>query len=222
MSTFERVSDWNKRANKLPEEVGTAAYWKSLEDQAERIKEELKEVYEAIAAKDISNLIKEGSDLDVVVSGFNYLAGSVYGTVIDKVLDNNDLKITRAKAKAENWLMFHQDNGVDAFIDEYTDENGNTWYSVKRKEDSKVLKYGNFPKVDISALVPQPVEEKYIIIKDPEQLEEAQDTYAYEVMSVESLEGEQVDMFRDLLDQHGDLLLTIVNGSLTSIDTLED
>lgn len=169
MNTFERVSKWNARAGNVPEAVGSDEYFLSLWNQAERVREELNELYEAIAKRDIEGVVDAGLDLDVVVAGVNYLSKCDYAGGIDAVLSNNDLKIFTDRQEAEKVADYYAAQNVEVYIKHWF--NGHTdvmYYSVRRKSDNKILKYEDFPSVDLTSFVPQQEIAYYTLAKDSE------------------------------------------------------
>ena len=140
-STYQRVADWNIRAGKPAPTPGTQAWHTALENQLELIAEELGEVIDAIVNRDIDNLCKEGADLDVVVSGLNFLIGGDYNRIIDTVLVNNDIKMTSHIAEGDTWLKYWQDKTPGVAYGLSTANHGDCrFYCVKRISDDKVMK----------------------------------------------------------------------------------
>lgn len=217
MNTFERVAKWNELCGNTVSEIGTNEYWQALANQFHRIKEELEELAGAIDDKDIEGVFDAGLDLDVVVAGLNMLTGCDYTSGINAVCDNNDLKVTTDKGKAENWQIFNQDNGTECYVEktEYCD---NTFYCVKRTEDNKILKYGNFPKVDLSKFVPEPVEQCIIFVREFDNITEDMEESGFDIMTLNMVqEGEEA--LRAIMDQNeiDAMVATIKNGDLQSI-----
>ena len=70
------------------------------------------------------------------------------------VCENNSLKYTTSKELVEQWLVYNQTKGVDCHIYE-GDYEGVTHYCVRRNEDNKVLKYEDFPVVDLKPFIPE-------------------------------------------------------------------
>ena len=64
MSTFNKVKEWNEKANITLNPIGTTLWYKSLENQYNRIQEELTELYEAINTKNISSIVDAGAGMD--------------------------------------------------------------------------------------------------------------------------------------------------------------
>ena len=194
-STFERVALWNKLCGKDAPEIGTPEYYGALSNQAQRIREELEELEEAIKISgiiselmkspdwDSSDIIKiddkeyfvdqetldhwnqeildAGCDLDVVVSGCNFLSGHDYEGAINEVLGNNDVKYTlnyevvEASIKADyseetHEVVSSQFTGVD---EDSGIEIPLIAFSIHRKADDKICKLSNHPKVDLSPFV---------------------------------------------------------------------
>ena len=170
ISTYDSVAAWNATCGKAPPPIGTQKYYEALANQIKRIQEELDEFVEGVNNRDIGNMLKEGADLDVVVSGLNYLLGADYTSIISSVLSNNNLKTTTDYATAYDAMEFYSDKGTKCFIYSYEDPTGEiTVYSVKREGDDKVMKLLGHPSIDLSALVPKAVPEVILIVKDLEE-----------------------------------------------------
>lgn len=154
MSTFDKVAKWNERCGNVAIPAGTEQYYQVLQNQLARIAEEVNEAQTAIQDGNILEVIDAGLDMDVVVAGFNLLAGGDYHAGIKLVLENNDLKYTKSKRKAQNWEKFHIDNGTEVYLQE-TVQGSQTFYCVRRTKDGKILKPGGFPQVDLTGVCPQ-------------------------------------------------------------------
>ncbi len=163
--TFTRVAEWNRRVGKNPHKVGTQGYWVALKQAADLIAEELAEVYEGIQNRDLANVVKEGSDLDVVVAGLNYQIASNYPLAIDAVLSNNDLKYTEDRAEAEAALEYHKKLGNLVRLElVISDEEDKIFFSVRRNSDDKIMKFPNHPKTSLEDAVPEMAEELTLIV----------------------------------------------------------
>jgi len=158
MSTIEAVSQWNQFCGKsslINEDSDT--YWAGLKNQAERVKEELDELFAAIAARDSLEVLDAGADLDVVVSGLNFLAGHDYAGAIEAVLDNNDLKYTTDKNIAEYVIskLYSADTHEVVKVVAEVKYDGHDQlmqipiYSVHRLSDDKICKLVDHPTVDL-------------------------------------------------------------------------
>lgn len=99
-------------------------------------------------------ILDAGADLDVVVSGFNYVAGHDYEGAIGAVMDENHTKYTLNVSFAEESMVDlkrknpEHDFEVQSFI-----EDDVTYYSVHRCSDNKICKLLWHPKVDLSPFV---------------------------------------------------------------------
>lgn len=226
-STYEEVALWNKRCGKSPEPVGTIAYWKAIKDQRDRITEELRELNEAIEAKDIQEVVDAGCDLDVVVSGLNYLSGADYSGALGAILENNDLKYTRVKSNAELQALVYDEAGLDVYVNEADYCNG--WdkaYCIRRVSDGKVMKFAGHPKVDLAPFVPEPVMESVLIVKDFDSQRatiEAQ-TKVLHNLRVVTLEGldDPSDIFAEIIGENPAVMLYITNGEAIGFEVLEE
>jgi len=160
-TTYKRVAKWNERCDKSPAETGTTEYWESLINQADRIQEELNELYQAIECTDPVEAFDALLDLDVVVSGGLYLSNGDYAGGIDAVLNNNDLKYTRSEEAvviaAHSWLNAGTKVEVRCVAECSEDGWEDPWtnYSVHRVSDDKVLKFPGHPKVDLEPFAPK-------------------------------------------------------------------
>lgn len=151
-STFTRVAEWNKRCNKEPLEKGTDAYWDALDNQVARIQEELDEAREAIAIRSNIELLDAGCDLNVVVSGLNFLAGGSYDEAIDRVLSNNELKYTTDADEALQTAEMYSNRKMECEVQSVVDE-GEVYHSVHRVSDNKIMKLKGHPTVTLSDLI---------------------------------------------------------------------
>ena len=220
MSTYGKVAKWNKRCGNEPQLAGTEAYYAAVSNQLKRIAEELNEAAEAITEKNLLELVDAGLDLDVVVSGLNYLIGGDYDAGIAKVLGNNDLKYTKSKKKAKNWLAYHEDNGVEVYLQE-TEVGSQIFYCVRRNEDGKILKPGNFHKVDLTDVLPQVGVEVYLLVRNElmigEDEKDFSEKYNMAIILADKLEegSPQAKVMEDVLDQaeSGSAFVYVVNGT---------
>jgi len=162
------VANWNASCGKLPQELNTDAYWDALSKQAERIQEELTETIDkGINARNFKELVDGICDLDVTVSGLGYLSGLNVLGAMEAVLENNNLKMTLDKAKAEEELQFYidkfgEDSHVIVEVEGQTDHPlvpdqmiDVTIYSIHRVSDDKVCKFSDHPEVDLSEFLPE-------------------------------------------------------------------
>lgn len=150
---MKRVSRWNIRCNNHPMEKGTPEWKQSMLNQLERLQEELDETVAAVNELDELETLDGLVDMQVVLEGVIFLAGmeEQQEEAFDRVMDNNDLKYTHDYEEA---ILSVEFMGVDNFhIQEYTDSNNRSFYSVHRNKDNKICKLLNHPRVDLSDLV---------------------------------------------------------------------
>ncbi|MBP0028256.1 hypothetical protein [Roseofilum sp. Guam] len=152
MTPYERIALWNQKAGKSPVSPKDEAYWVLLENQTQRIEEELRELRKVLKKRNLAKLLDAGCDLDVVVSGLNYICGLEYKSAIERVLDNNELKVVKDRQLVEDSIEPYRQKGIETKIVEVTLD-GESYYSLHRVEDDKILKLNNHTKVDLSDIV---------------------------------------------------------------------
>lgn len=154
VTTKNPIHLWNIRAGLNAAKRFSPEYWKTLENQAERMMEELKETIQAIRERDALGLIDGQVDMDFVLRGFTYLSQFDHEAALNRVCDNNDLKITTDAGTALRWLDEHSEKDPQtAYEIVSTEVNGVTHYSVHRLSDNKVIKPLNHPTVTLYDLV---------------------------------------------------------------------
>lgn len=158
LTTYEKVALWNERCGKVPPKVGTDEYWEALDNQAQRIEEELNELKQAIEERDFTETFDALLDLDVVVSGGAYLSGGDYHGGINEVLKNNDRKFTSLWETIDVVYYHYKTMGIETKI--YKVKNNDlfdveAFYSVHRVSDDKVMKFPGHPPVDLSPFIPK-------------------------------------------------------------------
>lgn len=152
MTPYERIALWNQKAGKSPISPDDEAYWILLENQTQRIEEELRELRKALKKRNLAKLLDAGCDLEVVVAGLNYICGLEYKSAIERVLDNNELKVVTDRQLVEDSIEPYRQKGIETKIVEVTLD-GESYYSLHRVEDDKILKLNNHTQVDLSDIV---------------------------------------------------------------------
>ncbi|MBP0012782.1 MAG: hypothetical protein J7545_20630 [Roseofilum sp. SBFL] len=152
MTPYERIALWNQKAGKSPVSPDDEAYWVLLENQTQRIEEELRELRTALKKRNLAKLLDAGCDLEVVVSGLNYMCCLEYKSAIQRVLDNNELKVVKDRQLVEDSIEPYRQKGIETKIVEVTLD-GESYYSLHRVEDDKILKLNNHTKVDLSDII---------------------------------------------------------------------
>lgn len=137
----------NKPAE-TPEEV-----LKQIINQCTFLLEEVLETKEAAYAGDWTEIADGVGDVLFVADYLRELTKSVgvdQDGVDDAICDNNMLKTTTSRELAEKWL---EGKDVACYI-ATTEYEGETYYTVRRKIDDKVVKYNDFPRVDLKPFIP--------------------------------------------------------------------
>lgn len=71
------------------------------------------------------------------------------------VCENNALKYTTSRELVEKWYTWNTEVKQEECHMHESVYEGETYYCVRRSEDNKVLKWEDFPKVDLASFVPE-------------------------------------------------------------------
>lgn len=115
------------------------------------IAEELKELEEAIVAKDIVEVADALCDIQYVLAGavLEFGLGDQFKTLFDEVQRSNMSKTCKTKEEAEATMKHYKDTqGVDSYMEKAGDV-----YLVYRKTDKKTLKSINYSPADLKGLL---------------------------------------------------------------------
>ena len=115
------------------------------------IAEELKELEEAIVAKDIVEVADALCDIQYVLAGavLEFGLGEQFKTLFDEVQRSNMSKTCKTKEEAEATMKHYMDTqGVDSYMEKAGDV-----YLVYRKTDKKTLKSSNYSPADLKGLL---------------------------------------------------------------------
>ena len=118
--------------------------------------EEVLETKNAANEADWKEVVDGIPDIRYVASYLQDLAESVGCNVdraFEKVCDNNDCKFTTSEVLANKWKDERIEDGVECYVDTVVYE-GETYYTVRRKEDGKVIKHRDFESVDLTDCIP--------------------------------------------------------------------
>lgn len=132
-------------------------YWRQLRNQAERIYEEAKELLEATKAEDMLGVIDGWADVMYTNEYMDDLlkAGEVNTKAVwEAVCSNNNQKFTTSYTYALESKESLEGQGVDCFIEE-TFYEGETYYTVRRMGDLKILKLKHHEGPDIQKYLPE-------------------------------------------------------------------
>lgn len=131
--------------------------WKQLKQQAALVKEEGVEADDAAQAEDIVELIDAYCDVWYVNTYLGQLL-EAYGVdvkgAIEAVCSNNSQKYTTSYTYAKESQEALEERGTECYI-ETTVYEGETYYTVRRNEDNKVMKLKHHERPDLSVFVPQ-------------------------------------------------------------------
>ncbi len=117
------------------------------------IVEELKELQDAIAQKDLVEVADALCDIQYVLSGavLEFGLGGKFKTLFEEVQRSNMSKVCKTKEEAEATMKHYQDNrGFDSYV---VEEDGK--YLVYRKSDNKTLKSINYSPADLKKILEQ-------------------------------------------------------------------
>jgi len=114
------------------------------------IAEELKELEEAIANKDIVEIADALCDIQYVLSGavLEFGLGEKFASLFDEVQRSNMSKACKTLQEAEATVAHYQKKGVDAYINEV-----DGLFLVFRTEDNKTLKSVNYSPADLKRML---------------------------------------------------------------------
>lgn len=112
--------------------------------------EELKELEEAIAERDITGVADALCDLQYVLSGavLEFGLGDKFAALFDEVQRSNMSKACKTREEAEETVAHYRQKGVDCY---YEEADGH--YLVYRTEDGKTLKSVHYSPADLSAIL---------------------------------------------------------------------
>lgn len=149
----ERVTRFNYIAGNAPASTKEDVL-KQIAMQCVFLLEEVKETQEAALNNDILEVVDGIADVNFVAA---YLQTLIESLGVDRrgafnaVCDNNDEKWTTSFELAEKWLS---QQTIPCYI-QTTIYNNQTYYTVRKKDGDKVVKYQNFPKVDLTPFIPK-------------------------------------------------------------------
>lgn len=152
----KRVTRFNVICGNTPSMGTSLEYINQVKNQISRIYEEAKELYEASLEEDFVEILDGYLDVkytneyldDLLIAG-----GFDTRKAWEEVCNNNDSKFTNSYSYALDSLEHLEEKGVDCWIEETVYE-GEIYYTVRRKEDGKVMKLKHHQSPDISKYVP--------------------------------------------------------------------
>ena len=152
----EAVKRFNVVCGNSPSQGSLYDVWKQLKQQAALVKEEALETFDASQEEDIQELIDGWADVWYVNTYLGQLL-EAFGVdtkgVKDVVCANNAQKYTTSYTYAKESQEALEEKGTECYI-ETTVYEGETYYTVRRNEDNKVMKLKHHERPDLSVFVP--------------------------------------------------------------------
>lgn len=149
----ERVTRFNYIVGNAPASTKEEVL-KQIAMQCVFLLEEVRETQEAALNNDIVEVVDGVADVEYVAAYLKTLIESLgvnQEAAFDAVCDNNDEKWTTSLELAERWLS---QQAIPCYI-QTSIYNNKTYYTVRKKDGDKVVKYQNFPKVDLTTFIPK-------------------------------------------------------------------
>lgn len=131
--------------------------WKQLKQQAALVKEEALEACDAAEDQDMTEILDAYCDIWYTNTYLGQLL-EAYGVdvkgAIEAVCSNNSQKYTTSYTYAKESQESLEEKGISCYI-ETTVYDGETYYTVCRNEDSKVMKLKHHEKPSLEQFVPK-------------------------------------------------------------------
>jgi len=174
---FEKVAEFNEKTGLSQEapKYGSNEYWGYLEERVKVVLEEVEELKEAIANRDLLEVLDGAADIIYSTASFADLSGCDIESAVDDVALNNSLKYYSYKDNPIHREMFElTDISAGWYLGKYGQPpevycyNDNifrdsVYYCLRNKEEDgswgKVNKPMDFPKVDLNMYLPRKEEE---------------------------------------------------------------
>lgn len=151
------VKKFNVVAGNAPSQGDLWECWKQIRSQVEFLREEVMEGVEAAQQEDMQEIIDAWADIWYVNTYLGQLLeafGVDTKAVINEVCKNNSQKYTTSFSYAKESQECLENKGAECYI-ESTYYEGTDYFTVRRKEDGKVLKLKHHERPDISKFVPK-------------------------------------------------------------------
>lgn len=155
--SYREITKFNAIAGNSPSMGSELEYVNQLKNQARLVYEEVCELMEAVDSENFTEILDAFLDIrytneymeDLLVAGeFNVKAA--WGVVCA----NNAQKYTTSYTYAKESQEALEEKGTECYI-ETTVYEGETYYTVRRNEDQKVMKLKHHERPDLSVFVPQ-------------------------------------------------------------------
>lgn len=149
IQAFQQIELFNKL-------IGNKSSYKAVQNQLERVKEELEETFEALENKDNLGLIDGVCDQLVVVLDLIAKLEALGYNVLDGLLvvtENNMSKFTKERIVAEYTQRHYEEELDTPCVIVHNEEH--KLYGIRRIEDGKLLKPINYVPVDLKEFLPK-------------------------------------------------------------------
>lgn len=151
------VRKFNVIAGNKPSNGDMWEVWKQLKQQAALVKEEALEACDAAEDQDMTEILDAYCDVWYTNTYLGQLL-EAYGVdvkgAIEAVCSNNSQKYTTSYTYAKESQEALEEKGISCYI-ENTVYDGETYYTVCRNEDSKVMKLKHHQKPSLEQFVPK-------------------------------------------------------------------
>lgn len=128
-----------------------------IANQCTYLVEEVLELKEAALARNFVKLADGHGDtkfvrdyLDDLVDALGLNRGGIFKTISA----NNMMKTTTSEELAEKWKAEKDEDGIETYVAKVEFE-GETYYTVRRCEDNKIMKFRDFPEMDLTPFIPK-------------------------------------------------------------------
>lgn len=153
----ESVRIFNVVANNAPSQGDLWEVWKQLSNQVARIKEETLEAEKSCQEENMAGLIDDMADIWYTYTYLEQLLeafGVDVKAVKAEVCRNNSQKYTKSYTYAAESKEVLEESGVECYVDE-TVFQGETYYTVRRNGDLKILKLRHHEAPDLAKYTPK-------------------------------------------------------------------
>lgn len=153
----KKVSVFNHAVGNPPSEDNNELL-QQIVNQCTFLIEEVLEMKEAAKAGDWTSVLDAHADIRFVRDYLDDLclaAGLKINKAFDLVCENNSEKFSSSKELVEKWQTEKaaSDPELETYIAE-TEYEGTTYYTLRRKDNGKVVKHNNFEAVDLTNCIP--------------------------------------------------------------------
>lgn len=157
---YEKVVLFNELAGQPQKfDAQTEVFWQWVEKQANLIKEELQETLDAIANRDLVEVLDGTLDVFVTNSGLMDILSKAKISVMvagNDVCNNNLSKMTQNPALAKKTVEEYDAQHVPCYVERKIVMDGiypREWYTVRRVEDGKIMKPYGYQRVSLGKYV---------------------------------------------------------------------